>query len=122
MPDVANMKNDTKIQSRDEFPETELSKNSSMLPNLQSEEWSKNMHAKGKNGHVVTSKLEGIPSQQKAGKVPRSNSSCSKRPRISEDSTNLKGFENLKDNSDKLGSNHIKCSSSGITIYAVICT
>lgn len=121
-PDVAHMKSDTEFHAPDEFPETELSKSSSTLPNFQSEEVLKNVYAKGKNCAVITSRPEGMPLQQKTGKVHRSNGSGSKRPRISEDSTNLKGIENSKDNCDNLGSNHIKCSSSGTNHLAVLCT
>ncbi|XP_054808218.1 uncharacterized protein LOC129310413 [Prosopis cineraria] len=83
-----------------------------MLPNLQCEEVSNGTHAKGKNCRVISSKHEGLPFQQKAGKVHRSVSSSSKRLRISEDSTDLKGIENSKESSDKHASNHIKCDSS----------
>ncbi|XP_054810280.1 uncharacterized protein LOC129311832 [Prosopis cineraria] len=110
--DVANVKSDTEFRSGDGFPETELIKNSSMLPNLQCEEVSNGTHAKGKNCRVISSKHEGLPFQQKAGKVHRSVSSSSKRLRILEDSTDLKGIENSKESSDKHASNHIKCDSS----------
>ncbi|KAI9076778.1 hypothetical protein K1719_041254 [Acacia pycnantha] len=110
--DVAYMKSDTEFHTHDGFPKNELIKNSSMLPNLQCEGESNGVHGKGKNCLVVSSKHEGLPLQQKAGKVHRSVTSNSKRPRISEDSMGLKAIESSKESSDKHASNRIKSGSS----------
>ncbi|XP_028807185.1 uncharacterized protein LOC114761899 [Neltuma alba] len=110
--DAANVKSDTELHLRDVFPENELVKNSSMLSNLQGEEVSNGTHGKVKNCPVISSKLEGLPLQQKAGKVHKSVTSSSKRPRISEDSMGLKGIESSKKFSEKHASNHIKSGSS----------
>lgn len=107
------MKSDTEFHSHDGFPRNELIKNSSMLANLQCEEVSIGMNAKGRNCSIISPKLECLPLQQKAGKVHRSVTSSSKRPRISEDSTGQKGIESSKESSDKHASNHIKSGSSG---------
>lgn len=117
MPDVANIKTASEFSSCNKFAETQLSKNSSQLPHLRGEEASKNSPSgNGKSSPVINSRLEGVSLQRKAAKSNRSNSSCSKRPRISqpEDSLSPIGIEESKDISDKLGSNNLSCTSPGI--------
>ncbi|XP_014510384.1 uncharacterized protein LOC106769326 isoform X2 [Vigna radiata var. radiata] len=102
------------FSSCNKFAETQLSKNSSQLPHLKGEEASKNSPSgNGKSSPVINSRLEGVSLQRKAAKSSRSNSSCSKRPRISqpEDSLCPIGIEESKDISDKLGSNNLSCTS-----------
>ncbi|KAI4326885.1 hypothetical protein L6164_019409 [Bauhinia variegata] len=109
--DAANLKNDKELPSQDNFQETELCNNSSQPHHIQNEEVSKNVHGKGRNR--LTSRLEGVPSQRKAGKLNRNYSSSSKRIRMSqsEDSSSLNGIEDSKDISDRPGSQYIKYSS-----------
>lgn len=117
MPDVVNMKTSAELTSCNELIKTQLCKSSSQLPHLKCEEFSKNMASgNGKNCPLITSRLEGVPLQQKSTKSNRSNSSCSKRPRKSqsEDSTSPNGADESKDISDKLGSHNLKCTSPGI--------
>lgn len=117
MPYVANIKTAAEFSSCNKFAETQLSKNSSQLPHLKGEEASKNSPSgNGKSSPVINSRLEGVSLQRKAAKSSRSNSSCSKRPRISqpEDSLCPIGIEESKDISDKLGSNNLSCTSPGI--------
>ena len=100
MPDVTNLKTDA------EFPSL-----------IKGEELSKNLPSGiSKNRPVDTSRLEGVPLQRKSAKANRSNSSCSKKPRmsLSEDSTSPTGIEESKDISDKLGLHNLKCTSPGI--------
>ena len=117
MPDVASIKTAAEFPSCNKFVETQLSKNSSLLPHLKGEEASKNMPSgNGRNCPVINSRLEGVPFQRKSAKSNRSNSSCSKRPRMSqpEDSLSPNGIEESKDISDKLGSHNLNCTSPGI--------
>ncbi|KAE9607713.1 hypothetical protein Lalb_Chr09g0333071 [Lupinus albus] len=75
--------------------ESQLCNSSSQLSQLKGEELSKNTPAgNGKNCLVISSTLEGVPSQRKAAKVNKSSSSCSKRARMSrsEDSTSTNGI------------------------------
>ncbi|XP_047156282.1 uncharacterized protein LOC124827301 isoform X1 [Vigna umbellata] len=112
--DVANIKTAAEFSSCNKFAETQLCKNSSQLPHLKGEEASKNSpSANGKSSPVINSRLEGVSLQRKAAKSSRTNSSCSKRPRISqpEDSLSPIGIEESKDISDKLGSNNLSCTS-----------
>ncbi|TKY60671.1 hypothetical protein E2542_SST17770 [Spatholobus suberectus] len=112
--DVANIKTVAEFPSCNKFVENQLSKNSSQLPHLKSEEATKNMPSdNGKNCPVITSRLEGVPLQRKAAKLNRSNSSSSKRPRMSqsEDSLSPNGIVESKDISDKSGSHNINCTS-----------
>ncbi|XP_061337879.1 uncharacterized protein LOC133284793 [Gastrolobium bilobum] len=112
--DVANMKTAAEFPSCNDILETQICKNSSQLPHIKVEELSKSIPGgNGKNCPVITSRLEGVPSQRKAAKSNRSNSSCSKRPRMSqsEDSTSPNRIEELKYISDKLGSHNLKCAS-----------
>ncbi|KAF1862576.1 hypothetical protein Lal_00014116 [Lupinus albus] len=93
--DVANMKTDALFYSNDVFLESQLCNSSSQLSQLKGEELSKNTPAgNGKNCLVISSTLEGVPSQRKAAKVNKSSSSCSKRARMSrsEDSTSTNGI------------------------------
>ncbi|KAJ1411771.1 hypothetical protein SESBI_20825 [Sesbania bispinosa] len=108
------MKTAAEFPSCNEFLKTQLCKSSSQLPHLKGEELSKDIPGgTGKNCPVITSKLEGVPLQRKAAKSNRSNSSCSKRPRMSqsEDFMSPNGIEESKDVSDKLGSHNLKCTS-----------
>lgn len=101
------------------FLETQLCKNSSQLPHLKGDELSKIMSAgNGKNCLVITSAQEGVSLQRKAAKGNKSNSSCSKRARMSqtEDCISPNGIEESRDISDKLGSHNLKCSSPGIPL------
>lgn len=112
--DVASIKTVAEFPSCNKFIETQLSKNSSQLPHLKGEEASKNAPSgNGKNCPVITSRPEGVPLQRKTSKSNRSNSSCSKRPRMSqsEDSFSLNGIEESKDIFDKLGSHNLNCTS-----------
>ncbi|KAH1235687.1 hypothetical protein GmHk_08G021102 [Glycine max] len=112
--DVASIKTAAEFPSCNKFVETQLSKNSSLLPHLKGEEASKNMPSgNGRNCPVINSRLEGVPFQRKSAKSNRSNSSCSKRPRMSqpEDSLSPNGIEESKDISDKLGSHNLNCTS-----------
>ncbi|KAI4315475.1 hypothetical protein L6164_028278 [Bauhinia variegata] len=108
---VANVKNDKELLSQDNLQETEHCNNSSQLPHIQNEVVFKNVDGKGRNG--PNSRLEGVPSQRKAGKVNRNSNSCSKRLRMfqSEDCTSLTGIQDLKDIYDKPGSHHMKFST-----------
>ncbi|MED6191494.1 hypothetical protein PIB30_118985 [Stylosanthes scabra] len=82
---------------------------------IKGEELSKNMPgAIGKICPVDTARLEGVPLQRKSAKANRSNnSSCSKRPRISqsEDFTSPSGVEESRDSSDRLGLQNLKGTS-----------
>ncbi|KAG5041489.1 hypothetical protein JHK85_013965 [Glycine max] len=112
--DVASIKTVPEFPSCNKFVETQLSKNSSLLPHLEGEEVSKNTPSgNGRNFSVINSRLEGVPLQRKAAKSNRSNSSCSKRPRMSqpEDSLSPNGIEESKDISDKLGLHNLNCTS-----------
>ncbi|KAK7318173.1 hypothetical protein RJT34_02872 [Clitoria ternatea] len=112
--DVANIKTGAEFHSCNKYVETQHSKNSSQLLHLKGEELSKNTSGgNGKNCPVNTSKLENVPLQRKTAKSNRSNSSCLKKPRMSqsEDSMSPNGIEESKDISDKLGSLNLKCTS-----------
>ncbi|XP_027340728.1 uncharacterized protein LOC113854084 isoform X2 [Abrus precatorius] len=92
--------------------ETQFSKNSCQLPQLNGDDLSKNTPSgNDKSCPVITSRLEGVTLQRKAAKSNRSNSSCSKRPRMSqtEDSVSPNGIEESKDISDR--SHNLKCTS-----------
>ncbi|XP_027340730.1 uncharacterized protein LOC113854084 isoform X4 [Abrus precatorius] len=110
--DVANMKNVAEFPSCNKFIETQFSKNSCQLPQLNGDDLSKNTPSgNDKSCPVITSRLEGVTLQRKAAKSNRSNSSCSKRPRMSqtEDSVSPNGIEESKDISDR--SHNLKCTS-----------
>ncbi|KAK7399160.1 hypothetical protein VNO78_10336 [Psophocarpus tetragonolobus] len=112
--DVASMKTAAEFPSCNKFVETQLSKNASQLPHFKGEEASRHMlNGSGKNCPVINSRSEGVILQRKPAKSNRSNSSCSKRPRISqpEDSLNPNGIEESKDISDKLGSHNLNFDS-----------
>ncbi|QHO58035.1 hypothetical protein HN51_012543 [Arachis hypogaea] len=97
-PDVISMKTNAEFPSL--IKGEELSKN---LPGVIS-----------KICPVDSARLEGVPLQRKTAKASRSNnSSCSKKPRISqlEDFTSPSGIEESKDSSDKLGLQNLKCTS-----------
>ncbi|XP_058732072.1 uncharacterized protein LOC131603676 isoform X2 [Vicia villosa] len=112
--DVANMKNSAEFSSCNEFLKTQPCKSSNQLPQIKCEDLVKNKFSgNGKNCTIITSTMEGVPLQRKSSKSNRSNSSGSKRPRMSqsEDYTSLNGTEESKDSFDKLGSHNLKCTS-----------
>uniref|UniRef100_A0A6M2FAW6 Uncharacterized protein n=1 Tax=Populus davidiana TaxID=266767 RepID=A0A6M2FAW6_9ROSI len=67
---------------------------------------SKQLNCSGSNGPSWIPRPEEVQVQRRGGKVTRSSSGCSKRPRLSplEDSTRPAGVADSKDSSDKLGS------------------
>lgn len=119
MPDVANMKTSAEFSSCNEFLKTQPFKSSNQFLHLKGEDLSKNkLSGDGKSCALITSTMEGVSLQRKSAKSNRTNSSCSKRPRMPQldDYTNPNGTEELKDSFDRLGSHNLKCSSPGIII------
>ena len=113
------MKNSAEFSSCTEFLKTQPCKSSNQLPHIKCEDLVKNkLSGNGKNCGLITSTMEGVPLQRKSSKSNRSNSSGSKRPRMSqsEDYTSLNGTEESKDSFDKLGSNNLKCTSPTRTV------
>lgn len=94
--------------SGDSIPESEPCENESQPSNFRVEDSSEHLHFRG------TSSPSSVQVQRKAGKMSRSSSRCSKRPRFAqlEDSTSSAGVDVIKDISDNLGPYHItKCNS-----------
>lgn len=112
--DVANMKASAEFSSCNEFLKTQPCKSSNQFPHLKGEDLSKNkLSGDGKSCALITSTMEGVSLQRKSAKSNRTNSSCSKRPRMPQldDYTNPNGTEELKDSFDRLGSHNLKWSS-----------
>lgn len=94
-------------------------KQDKQLPRNQGEASSGAFHDRCKNGLLLTPKVEGVQLEQKAGKASRSNSLCSKRPRVIQlQYPPLAGVDGIKDVSQKLGSCSLKCTSSDKTQLA----
>ncbi|GAV76139.1 hypothetical protein CFOL_v3_19614 [Cephalotus follicularis] len=92
--------------SWDKFPDTEICRLSCQGVGV-----SEQLHLRGTDGLLSTSQPDTVQVQRKAGKVSRSNSGCSKRPRIAhlEDSMSLAAVDDVKDMSD--GSYPTTCNS-----------
>lgn len=89
-------------------------KQDKQLPRNQGEASSGGFHDRCKNGLLLTPKVEGVQLERKAGKVSRSSSLCSKRPRVVQlQDPPVAGVDGIKDLSQKLGSScSLKCISS----------
>lgn len=76
---------------------------------------SKQLYCSGSNGPSWIPRSEEVQVQRRGGKVTRSSSGCSKRPRLSplEDSTGPAGVADPKDSSDKLGSHPTEIDCNG---------
>eukprot|EP00258_Populus_trichocarpa_P000951 XP_002299507.3 uncharacterized protein LOC7479288 isoform X1 [Populus trichocarpa] len=83
------------------------------MPSLPIRDISEQLHCVGSNGPSWIPRPEEVQVQRRGGKVSRSSSGCSKRPRLSpsEDSTGPAVVDNSKESSDKLGSNPTKSDS-----------
>ncbi|XP_034887872.1 uncharacterized protein [Populus alba] len=77
---------------------------------------SKQLNCSGSNGPSWIPRPEEVQVQRRGGKVTRSSSGCSKRPRLSplEDSTRPAGVADSKDSSDKLGSHPTEIDCNGL--------
>ncbi|XP_024453503.2 uncharacterized protein LOC7497809 isoform X2 [Populus trichocarpa] len=77
---------------------------------------SKQLNCSGSNGPSWIPRSEEVQVQRRGGKVTRSSSGCSKRPRLSpfEDSTGPAGVADPKDSSDKLGSHPTEIDCNGL--------
>lgn len=107
MPAGTSSINDLSSASLEKNPEGAVSKDG--------EDTSEDHGSRNKRSHLSTSS-PGVQ-LRKSLKLSRSSSSslCSKRPRVVqlEDSLFLRGADDIKDTSDKLGSYLKKCSSHG---------
>jgi hypothetical protein len=88
------------------------------MPSLPIRDISEQPLCVGSNGPSWIPRPEEVQVQRRGGKVSRSSSGCSKRPRLSpsEDSTGPAVVDNSKESSDKLGSNPTKSDSHGKTL------
>ncbi|XP_024031978.1 uncharacterized protein LOC21390118 isoform X2 [Morus notabilis] len=78
-------------------------KQDKQLPRNQGEASSGGFHDRCKNGLLLTPKVEGVQLERKAGKVSRSSSLCSKRPRVVQlQDPPVAGVDGIKDLSQKL--------------------
>ncbi|ESR52696.1 hypothetical protein CICLE_v100192221mg, partial [Citrus x clementina] len=106
--DVTITVNNLESASCDRTPESEPCKNESQSSNFRVKDSTEPLHFTG------TSSPSSVQVQRKAGKMSRSSSRCSKRPRFAqlEDSTSSAGVDVIKDISDNLGPYHTtKCNS-----------
>ncbi|KAG6782830.1 hypothetical protein POTOM_012250 [Populus tomentosa] len=80
---------------------------------------SKKLNCSGSNGPSWIPRPEEVQVQRRGGKVTRSSSGCSKRPRLSllEDSTRPAGVADSKDSSDKLGSHPTEIDCNGLASF-----
>ncbi|XVF51409.1 hypothetical protein PTKIN_Ptkin04bG0183000 [Pterospermum kingtungense] len=93
----------------------ELCRHASQLPRCQMEELSEQHDHRGTGFPLSNPGADVVSTQRKAGKMPRSNSGCSKRARASqlEDSMTAAGVDDVKDINDKTQMSRQKNSSSG---------
>lgn len=106
--DVTITVNNLESASCDRTPESEPCKNESQPSNFRVKDSTEPLHFTG------TSPPSSVQVQRKAGKMSRSSSRCSKRPRFAqlEDNTSSAGVDVIKDISDNLGPYHTtKCNS-----------
>lgn len=104
----------SELVSWDKILDPRSRKQDKQLPRSQGEASAGVFHDRCKKGLLLTPKVEGVQLEQKAGKALRSNSLCSKRPRVIQlQYPPLAGVDGIKDVSQKLGSCSLKCTSSG---------
>lgn len=116
LADVTITVNNLESASCDRTPESEPCKNESQSSNFRVKDSTEPLHFTG------TSSPSSVQVQRKAGKMSRSSSRCSKRPRFAqlEDSTSSAGVDVIKDISDNLGPYHTtKCNSLGNTLFLI---
>ncbi|TXG50580.1 hypothetical protein EZV62_023104 [Acer yangbiense] len=103
--DVTSTVNDSESASQDKLPETELLKHDNHLPCIQADDLSEQLQSRGSNFPSATSRSEVVQVQRKSGKVSRSSSGGSKRPRLAqlEDNMSSAGVDDVKDISDNVG-------------------
>ncbi|KAL5749971.1 hypothetical protein ACOSP7_024574 [Xanthoceras sorbifolium] len=111
--DVTSTVNDSESALWDKIPETELHKHDNQLPGIQAEDSFEQVQSRGSNCPSSTSRSEFVQVQRKAGKVSRSSSGGSKRPRLAqlEDNMSSAGVDDIKDISDIVGPCPTKCNS-----------
>ncbi|KAI9173702.1 hypothetical protein LWI28_005102 [Acer negundo] len=111
--DATSTVNDSESASWDKLPETELPKHDDQLPCIQADDLSEQLQSRGSNFPSATSRSEVVQVQRRSGKVSRSSSGGSKRPRLAqlEDNMSSAGVDDVKDISDNVGPCPTKCNS-----------
>lgn len=116
MPDATSALNASESASWSNFTPTECLRRTSQVHNFQGEDVPEQLKYRGSDSSLLfISRPDSVQLQRKSGKVSRSGSGCSKRPRIAqmEDISGQGGHNNVNGISDTLGSYPTKYAVPG---------